>query len=316
MQYLAKTTSQLSNSDWEQLCLLFNGSFQREVSVEWFKKKYKSTVPSLDCFHGLMLNDENSIVGAMTIIPFEYNYFDRNVVFGNLIDLMIHSEYRKNILNFKTIYEKLLSFVDLKVDFIYAVPNPNSHLYFMKILKWRDIGKLNYYLWPVMPSKLLKGNSIIDTIFKPFNNLAQIALSHGTGRVIKPPIEKTISDSFLKYRYTVNYKIISEDKSKSWYRIYDEEGIVTAYIIDIEPLQARWLAKTVRAIYDREKNTVAVIMYISNTKLGAFNILKAPSKFEPRPLPLIGRIINSSNIDNRIFELSNWRFNLSDFDVR
>ena len=32
-------------------------------------------------------------------------------------------------------------------------------------------------------------------------------------------------------------------------------------------------------------------MYVSNNKAGAFNILKTPVKFEPRNLPLIGKVI-------------------------
>jgi hypothetical protein len=229
---------------------------------------------------------------------------------------MIHPRYRNNIMHFKIIYDNLLQFIDFKIDFIYAVPNPNSHLYFMKILKWKDIGKLNYYIWPVNPSKLLKGTSITDTLFKPFNNLAQIVLSYGGDKINKSPIEKNISDRFLEYRYSVNYKTLSENKSRAWYRIYNEDGISTAYIVDVDPMQAKWLAKTVRTIYEREGNTVDLIMYISNRSLRVFNILKVPLKFEPRPLPLIGRIINPGNIDDMVFELSNWRFNLSDFDVR
>ena len=81
-------------------------------------------------------------------------------------------------------------------------------------------------------------------------------------------------------------------------------------------MDRKWMAKSIASIYKLERENVDVIMYISNNKAGAFNILKTPIKFEPRNLPLIGKVINTKNIDNRIFNLSNWRFNLSDFDVR
>ena len=156
MQFIAKTTPELTDADWKQLANLFNESFKRDVSVEYFKKKYNSSVRSISCYHGFMIDDEIGIVGAMTIIPFEYQFFEKNVIFGNLIDLMIHADHRNNILNFKVIYDKLLARVDSKIDFIYAVPNLNSQLYFTKILKWQEIGKLNYYIWPVKITKLFK----------------------------------------------------------------------------------------------------------------------------------------------------------------
>ena len=104
MQYITKKTSELTNTDWNQLTDLYNATFKRNVESEYFKKKYNSSVPSVSCFHGLMVDDAIGIVGAMTIIPFKYKFFEKNVIFGNLIDLMINANYRNNILNFKLIY--------------------------------------------------------------------------------------------------------------------------------------------------------------------------------------------------------------------
>ena len=316
MQFLTKKTSELTNTDWEQLTVLFNITFKRNLPVEYFKKKYNSSVPSISCFHGLMVDETIGIVGAMTIIPFKYEFFKKNVIFGNLIDLMIHTNYRTNILNFKLIYDKLLESVDSKIDFIYAVPNPNSHLYFTKILKWQEIGKLNYYVWPVKITKIFKSFSLFDEIFRPFNNLAQLLLSRVGHKLFQPPIKKNITNNFLDYRYSGIYNRLNIVDKTAWYRIYNENGIITCYIIDIEPMDRKWMSKTIASIYKLERKNVDVIMYISNNKTGAFNIFKTPVKLEPRNLPLIGKIINTKNIDNRIFQLSNWRFNLSDFDVR
>jgi hypothetical protein len=229
---------------------------------------------------------------------------------------MIHADHRTNILNIKLIYGKLLEYLDSKIDFIYAVPNPNSHLYFTKILQWQEIGKLNYYLWPVKITKLFKLFSLFDKVFRPFNNLAQLLLSRVRHKVIQPPIKKIISNNFLDYRYSDIYKKLNTGDKTAWYRIYNENGVITCYIIDIEPMDRKWMAKTIASIYKLERKNVDVIMYISNNKTGTFNILKTPIKFEPRYLPLIGKVINPEHIDDRVFQLSNWRFNLSDFDVR
>ena len=316
MQYITKKTSELTNTDWNQLTDLYNATFKRNVESEYFKKKYNSSVPSVSCFHGLMVDDAIGIVGAMTIIPFKYKFFEKNVIFGNLIDLMINANYRTNILNFKLIYDQLLKNINSKVDFIYAVPNPNSHLYWTKILQWKEVGKLNYYLFPVKITKLLKLVSSFDKLIRPFNNLFQFLFSRNRQKLFHPSISKIISDNFLNYRYSDSYKSFTIGGQTAWYRIYNENGVVTCYIIDIEPMDRKWMAKSIASIYKLERENVDVIMYISNNKAGAFNILKTPIKFEPRNLPLIGKVINTKNIDNRIFNLSNWRFNLSDFDVR
>jgi len=316
MQFIAKKTSDLTTNDWVQLATLFNVTFKRKETVEYFKKKYNSSIPSVSCFHGFMIDKTNGIVGAMTIIPFEYEYFKKNVVFGNLIDLMIHADYRNNILNFKLIYDKLLGFTDPKINFIYAVPNQKSHLYFTKILQWQEIGRLNYYIWPTKFSKLFKLPSIFDKSIRPINNILQLIFSKNKKKLFSPSISKIISNNFLDYRYSDSYKRFNVGDQTAWYRIYNENGVVTCYVIDIEPLDRKWMAKSIASIHKLERENVDVIMYISNNKSGIFNILKTPRKFEPRNLPLIGKIISKDVIDNRVFNLSNWRFNLSDFDVR
>lgn len=316
MQYIVKITSELVAKDWEQLRDLFNESFQRKKSVEWFQRKYRSPIPAISCFHGLMLDENNNIAGAMTIIPFEYNFFEDKAIFGNLIDLMIHKDHRNNILNFKYIYDKLVEAARPSIQFIYAVPNPNSFLYFMKVLKWEEIGKLNYYLWPIRMSKLTRLPQIVDLALRPVSYLAQLLLSPIKSRTTLSPIRKVNSIAYEDYRYSEKYHIISEGEKKAWFRIYDEKGVKTAYIIDIFPMQNTWLAATVKYILKKERANIDIIMYISNTNLGILNLLKAPVKFQPRPLPLIGKVISTGKIDRRIYEMANWAFNLSDFDVR
>lgn len=316
MQYVVRVTNELTSADWEQLRDLFNESFQREVSIEWFQRKYRSPVSAISCYHGLMLNEEGAIVGAMTIIPFEYYFFEQRATFGNLVDLMIHKDHRNNILNFKFIYDKLVEAARPLIHFIYAVPNPNSFLYFMKVLKWEEIGKLDYYLWPVKLSKLAKLPLILDYVLRPLINLVQFLLVPIKSKTIISPIRKIFSADYDHYRYSENYTVITRGEKKAWYRIYDETGVKTAYIIDAIPMETNWLSFTVKEILRREKLAIDLIMYISNSNIGIWNILKVPLRFQPRPLPFIGKLINSEKVDDRVFDMDNWTFNLSDFDVR
>lgn len=316
MQYIVKVTNELIPADWEQLRDLFNESFQKEVSIEWFQRKYRSPVSTISSYHGIMLNEEGRIVGAMAIIPFNYHFFAQSAVFGNLVDLMIHKDHRNNILNFKFIYDKLIEAAKPLIHFIYAVPNPNSFLYFMKVLKWEEIGRLNYYLWPVNISKLTQLPRLLNYFSSPLLHLIQSLLVPIKSKIVLSPIRKIFSLDYDLYRYSEDYKIIDQGEKKSWYRVYDEKGIKTAYIIDAIPMDNKWLSFTVKEILRREKSVIDLIMYISNSNLEIWNVLKAPLRFQPRPLPLIGKVINPEKIDPRIFDMDNWTFNLSDFDVR
>lgn len=316
MKFITKATDELTEEDLSQLYDLFLSSFKRKVSAEWFKRKYTSTVTGLSCFHGFMINGDNQIVGAMTIIPFKYHFFEEEAIFGNLIDLMIHPDHRNNILNFKSIYDNLVESAKSRIDFLYAVPNPNSFLYFIKILKWVEIGKLNYYLWPLKLSKIAKLPTFVDSLFTPLSSLAQNVLFPIKNMKVEAGIKKVHSDFFLKYRYPRRYKIIQEHNKKAWYDIVDEEGIISAYIIDVIPQESNWFTKVIKTIQKEEKHNIDVILYISNKGPRSPNIIKVPKKYEPRPLPLCGNILNTDKIDERIFEPTNWVFNLSDFDVR
>jgi hypothetical protein len=316
MQYITKITSELTASDWDQLSTLFNVSFSRSEHPEWFRQKYRSAVDGVPCTHGMMINDSGEIVGAMTVIPFNYVYFKKPVVFGNLVDLMIHPGYRKDILNFKRIYDKLVSAVKDQVYFVYAVPNPNSFLYFVKVLQWKEIGQLNYYLWPVKISRLLKLPAVADLLFSPVSLVVQQVLFPFSDSVQEAGIEKINDQQYISYRFSSDYNTIIDGGKKAWYRIYDEDGIKTAYIVDADPMEKRWLSKVVRKIAARERQCIDLVMYVSNTHLGIPNLIKTPARFQPRTLTLIGKVLNSQFVDDRIFSMLNWRFNLSDFDVR
>ena len=71
MTFIAKKTNELTNEEWGQIGELFEVSFQKKMSREWFTNKYKSPINDAS-YHGFMLDERKRIVGAMTIIPFEY----------------------------------------------------------------------------------------------------------------------------------------------------------------------------------------------------------------------------------------------------
>lgn len=316
VKYLGKTTNELSDNDFSELSGLFNHVYNRNIDASFLKHKYHSPYLGFS-FHGFMYSDTGNIVGALTFIPFPYQFFDKQIVAGCAADLMIHENFRKDLLSFKRMYESALEKSGNSLDFLYAVPNSNAYLYWTKFLKWRDIGKIHYFIQVLNISK-------IKTRFVSFNWISRfisgclntLILDHA-GRSAEPEhsIYKLSDNDYKEYRFKGRYIEISESDKYAYYSIVDEESAKTAYIVDLLPLSKRWMGKVVKLIYDRERSNIDIIMYIGNKLKTPVNLFKVPRKFEPRILYLIGNSL-SEKVDDRIYNLDNWLFNLSDFDVR
>jgi hypothetical protein len=316
MKYIGKTTTELSEKDFSELSILFNHVFHKNVDVSFFKHKYHSPLLGFS-FHGLMYNDEDNIVGALTFIPFNYQFFNAQVVAGIAADLMIHEHYRKDLLSFKCMYELAIEKAGNIFDFLYAVPNSNAYLYWTKFLKWRDIGQINYYIQVLNISKINSKFSGLDWISRAFSGCSNKLAVDSVYRdnELKYSIYKLSNEAYYNYRFKGQYVEISESDKKAYYTIADEAGTKTAYIVDLLPFSTSWTRKVVKLIHGREKKHIDIIIYIGNNLNTQINFYKVPSKLEPRILRLIGNSL-SEKVDDRLYSLDNWLFNLSNFDVR
>ncbi len=316
MEYFGKTTVELSDKEFDELAKLFNHVFSRNITPQFLITKYTSPLTGFS-YHGLMYNDEGTIVGAISFIPFKYQYFGNEIIVGSAADLMIHELYRKDLYSFKHIHDQAIKRSNNTLDFVLAVPNQNPYLYFKKLLGWHDIGVLNYYIQVLNISKIKRqfsGLNWMSGILSSAQNL--LFLGHGSKNQAKSlPISKISGTAYSDYRFGDKYFRVTRGNDIAYYSIYDESGINTAYIIDIQPFTKNWMGRVVKEIHSREKKRVDIIMYIGNNLRVPINLIKVPRKFEPRTLHLIGKCL-SGRVDQRIFSLSNWKFNLSDFDVR
>lgn len=316
MEYIAKTSAELSEKDFSDLAGLFNHVFNRNIEASLLKQKYNSPHTGFS-YHGLMYSDSGSIVGALTFIPFTYSFYGIPVVMGSAADLMIHENYRKDLLSVKRMYDLAMEKSANTLDFLYAIPNSNAYLYWTKFLKWQDIGRLDYYVQILNISKIRSGLRGLDWLSGFFSASTNYVISDKEkySEDHKYPIYKLTDEAYMKYRFEGNYSIIGNPSRYAYYSIVDEDRIKTAYIIDIFPSCKGWLGSVVKEIYTREKRGIDIIIYISSKIITPVNLLKVPRRFEPRSLDFIGKIL-SSRVDDRIYNIDNWFFNLSNFDVR
>jgi hypothetical protein len=317
LKYIAKRTSELDKSERCGICCLFAQVFGKELSLERFERKYSS--PAAGCsYHGLAFSDNGEIVGHSATIPFAYNYFGEEKIFGLVVDSMIDPSFRKNIFTLKKMFDQSTELMKSDhVSFVFAVPNENAYQYWLKIGGWKDIGNLNYFVLPIRIGAVLSKLRVLDILSCIFARLINFPPFRNDG-ILKEkfPIAKAMNKSFLKYRYDIGYKLIEYEKdSFAFYKVYDENGVRTAFIIDVFHLTKQNVEKTTKAIFCKNKSNIDIIVYIGNFGFNPRNLFLVSPRFAPRILRLCGKKIDDA-LDDRIYEIDNWRYNLADLDVR
>ena len=72
----------------------------------------------------------------------------------------------------------------------------------------------------------------------------------------------------------------------------------------------------VRNIFRKVKNEgVELIMYVGNLSFSPKSMLKIPHKYEPKKFHFTGLILNTEEVDDRIYETDNWEVGLANYDL-
>ena len=311
---LLKKTTELTKKDVNEICELFQAVFLKTMSPTDFFIKFTKNAKGYS-YHSILLNNENEIVGCYSSIPYEYNYFGNKLLFGLSVDTMIKEEYRGSLFTFKkmaqNVYEKMNKD---GVSFVFGFPNDNVYQVRKKMLKWIDIGTLNYYILPLNIGS-------IKVKLKYFNFLSNFYASL---------VNSLVSEKILPYQSPVKIykigkkynsddgseKIIKFNKGYAVYKIYNEMSVRTAYLIDVYPLEKYYLESFVKLLYKKEIDNIDIIIYVGKVPFKIRNLVKVPKILEPKTVHMSGLILNSKIVDERVFDLSFWEVNLSNYDVR
>lgn len=317
LKYIAKKTNELTQTERSRICSLFEQVFEKEFSLRQFERKYDAPVGGTS-YHGLTLSENGKIVGCTATIPFSFDSFGEEKVFGLVVDSMIDPAYRKSIFALKKMFDQSAELMNNDgVSFVFAVPNDNAYQYWMKVAGWKDIGNLDYFVLPIRIGAVKRRLRVLNLLSSSFAKL--INLPPVQGSVISKerfPIAKSMNNDFLEYRYDAGYKTLKlGEGSFAYYRVYDEQGVRTAFIIDVFPLTKQNVEKTVKAVHAGEKSNIDIIVYVGNLGFRPRNLFPTPARLAPRILRLCGRKIDDA-LDDRVFEMDNWRYNLADLDVR
>tara|TARA_B100000242_G_C42963420_1_gene446900 strand:- start:20 stop:997 length:978 start_codon:yes stop_codon:yes gene_type:complete len=318
LSFRVKKTVELSNKEIDQLVDLVRSTMNEEKTRQNFKDKYLLNTLGFS-FHALMLKNEN-IVGCNTVIPQEFEYFGKKYLFGQWCETHIAKDFRGMFSNFKKLgnilNEELLK---NKICFIYGLPNRALYVVSKRLLGMRDIGKLNYYTYPLSLNKFLRK-------YYPFNILLQfliqifLKLKFNHREIYNFHINKINNQIFKQGRYfekntyqIEKYENIEYIYKKETSEKHNKAEIV--WIIDVSPLNKSNLEKVVNLIKISNKKA-DLIIYIGDLKSIPYNLIKIPDRFIDENNIFSGKILNEELIDEKIFNNKNWNINSSNFDYK
>ncbi len=315
------TTKQLGDK-LNLLAKSFNEVFEKHTTAEYFQTYFTSN-PLGESYHSLM-EHEGEVVGAIAALPYEYFYHGEKKIFTYLGGLFIKEAYRKDPLAMFKMYRNLKSFLAEKnVSVMMAVPNDKAYPYFKHALKWKEVANLSYYALPVKVGNVLKKSRVLNLFSALFSYLTTSV--HRVGANVKNKTAKEFPIHILPneplmevHRYSEAHQKIKTKRHSFFYRIENEDGVNTAYIIDFYNAQKRKDFKSLTAainfILKREKPDL--ILFIGTLGFSQTLLIKIPKSKEPRILHFCAEIIDKEKMKEDVYEYKNWDFGLYNFDVR
>lgn len=319
-------TSELTDSMWEEILYGYKVCFNQETSIEKLKTTYSASVTG-EAIHAIKLSEEGKIIGHNYFQPRPYNHNGEDIILALSGGTYVLPEYRKDIFIFYDLFQACMKEArKLGWKAQVGVPNKNSFQYGQKITKSKHIGDLNYYILPVKISKFInkKGLKFLDI---PCNIVikAHLALNSLIYTLINPherdvKIRLSRKKDFMEKRCPNSvYNILTEKEYTAYYKIYDENSIKTAYIIDFtenDTKTAKALSRTIKKILKNEK--IDAILYVGTMNFRQFSLFKVPHKYDPQKLPVTVDYIdkNDEKLKTSLSDIKNIDFGLLNFDVR
>lgn len=307
------STNEMTKLQKEGVCTLFKDVFEMDKTYREFIHQFEYNELGYSYF-GLVF-DAEKIVGSYAVIPQKYNYLEKDVIFGQAVDTMIDENYRGNPFLLKKLAEKVYKrLVEDNINFVFGFPNDNIYLVRKKILKWHDIYNLDIYLLPIHIGA-------IKNVLQPLNVFSKL-LSKTLNALVSKRIDlsetyhiyKQNTSEYLDYRFSNSYqKINVSNEAYAFYTIQEFDGIRTAFVVEVYPLTKNNLEYVVKNISANEKH-IDLVAYFGYLDFKPINLFKIPSKYKPKDTFMSGKILNKNKIGDDVFDVKNWRVNLSNFD--
>ncbi|MEI7897432.1 MAG: GNAT family N-acetyltransferase [bacterium] len=326
MEISILTSRELTAKQWESYTQSFNFVFNKNFAPENFTHKYLNTCDQTS-YHALLV-EKDEVVGGCSVIPYHYLFEAEKNKIGLAVDVFILPSYRSDPYTLLRMYQSLKSRLkEENIAMVIAVPNDLVYPYWKNIVKWKDIGAIPYFAYPVNLANVLKsGCKILNVLSRAFATLnfgLNTLISFLFNSVQKPfPISVDRADPVIEeQRYTADHVIIKNDRHAFAYRIVEENQVQTAYLIDFynQKNHLKDLKTLLFAIrHVLKHHQIDLLIFVGKLHFFQSLLIKIPYKKEPKHLYLMGDIFNPADIINNfdVFDYKNWDFGLFNYDVR
>ena len=303
MQINFYNTKELSENIFEEYSKSFNQVFKQKKNIDFFKKKYLNNSLKFS-FHSFYIKN-NKVIGACTVIPFEYDVFGTKSLLGLVVDTFILNEYRKeDPFLLLRMYKKLKNeLIKNKIIATVSVPNVNAYEYWKKIVRCKDLLRLNYYV-----------NLNNDFSIKLLYYINKFLFKNEIKSSKKIKIIR--SKDFYSQRLFYDYKIFKNNNYQCVFTFHKEKNKKVAYLLDFFNLKSlnRDINSLIYSMNCLKDIDTDLVMFVGKIEFKQLFLFKVPSLFEPKKLDVI--IDNFEKNQKELLNFHNWDFGLLNFDVR
>jgi hypothetical protein len=318
-EFIFKKTTDLTTQEKDQIRSLFLSVFAKEKSATHFDSEFLAT-PLGYSFHGLMVQ-AGTIVGCYSSVPYRYTFFGTECIFALSVDTMINDEWR-GLDNLKKLAN--LVYAELQkagVEFVFGFPNDNIHKIRKRFLGWKDLGTLDYFVLPIRPGAFLGSGRWLNLPALACARLLNLLVMLPWSASPPPPDNISLIDDELFQRHRYRFfegTYLRADLGRggsATYRLDSHEGARLAYILDLTTLSRDAVQRAARCIFARHHADIDAIAYVGKLRFRPINLPKVPKRYEPKTEYMSGRILAGNVVDDRVYDINNWKVNLSTFDV-
>lgn len=310
--------------DWESYCESFNEVFHREFTVDYFRHKYLSVYRGYAC-HALLYSEEGMVVGGMTVIPCYYRRDGERFVNGLAVDVFICESYRSDPLMLRRMYKKLILLLEEEhIVAVIAVPNATAYPYWKNVVKWKVVGIINYWALPVRMGRILGKTGLAEAFLNACSRFYCFSLSLITF------LCSFIDTKDRSYRYRIcadDPYYVSKFDGKDYhrgedgvisylYKLEDENGVRTGYLLDAEESGGRSFKAIRKAVSMILRQDVDLVLYVGKLSFFQTLLMKMPRKLEPKLLPFTCDLISKDERYKDMLNFEFWDFGLRNYDVR
>lgn len=321
MEIVCKKTTELTHEELQQICDCFCSVFKgHKTSAARLFNIYTNTCLGYS-LHTFLLNPNRIIVGAYTVVPFEYTYKCNPLLFAIGMGFMIREDYRNDFKNVVFLCrESMKSAKEYGISCILAFPNDLSHHLNIRILRMKDIGKLYTYILPykvgdaktklkalnfgsMLFSRLMLGISVLDFRKRKYTTMFERDRS-------------TFDKTRYKWFNPSDYRFYKDKEISCSWKVADFEGVKAAFLMDFYPVSSVNFNKAVKAMFNAEKCNVGIFLYVGNLPFAASSMVKIPLKYAPKNFNFVAQVLDRSKVNEKdVLDICNWDINLSSYDL-